>query len=107
MLDVQLLRSDLQAVAARLAGRGYSLDIAGFEALEQQRKALQTETQELQARRNQLSRQVGELKARREDASRQMAEVNAQASRLTALEQQLEAVQGRLNDYLLEVPNVP
>jgi len=107
MLDVQLLRGDLPAVARRLADRGYAFPVAEFEKLEAARKAVQTETQELQARRNQLSRQVGQMKARKEDASHLMAEVNAQADRLQALEQELEAMQGRLNEFLLDVPNVP
>jgi seryl-tRNA synthetase len=68
---------------------------------------VQTETQELQAKRNQLSRQVGELKAKGGDASQLMAQVNAQASRLKALEQDLEKIQVELNDFLLDVPNVP
>jgi seryl-tRNA synthetase len=107
MLDVQLLRSDVQAVAKRLADRGYSFPLGEFEKLEAGRKAVQTETQDLQAKRNQLSKQVGQLKTRGEDASSQMAQVNAQADRLKALEQELEAIQSRLNDFLLGVPNVP
>jgi seryl-tRNA synthetase len=107
MLDVQLLRSDLQAVAGRLADRGYVLDAAAFEALEASRKAVQTETQELQAKRNQLSRQIGQMKGRGEDASQLVAQVNAQADRLKAIEQELESVQARLNEFLLGVPNVP
>jgi len=107
MLDVQLLRSDLHAVARRLADRGYAFPVSEFEKLEAARKAVQTETQELQARRNQRSKQVGQMKARKEDASHLMAEVNAQADRLQALEQELEAVQVKLNEFLLDVPNVP
>jgi seryl-tRNA synthetase len=107
VLDIQLLRSDLRAVASRLADRGYQLSTAGFEALEAQRKKLQTETQELQARRNQLSKQVGQLKAKGEDASQLMAQVNAQASRLKALEEELDAIQVKLDDFLLDVPNLP
>jgi seryl-tRNA synthetase len=107
MLDVQLLRGDLQAVAKRLADRGYALPVAEFEKLEASRKAVQTETQDLQAKRNQLSKQVGQLKSRGEDAGPLMAEVNAQADRLKALEQELESVQTRLNDFLLGVPNAP
>ena len=107
MLDVQLLRSDLRAVATRLAARGYRLDTAAFETLEARRKAVQTETQELQAKRNQLSKQVGELKAKGGDASQVVAQVNAQAGRLKSLEQDLEKIQRELNDFLLEVPNVP
>jgi seryl-tRNA synthetase len=107
MLDVQLLRSDVQAVARRLADRGYTFPLAEFEKLESGRKAVQTETQELQAKRNQLSKQVGQLKARGEDAAPIMAEVNAQAERLKALEQELDSVQARFDDFLLGIPNVP
>jgi seryl-tRNA synthetase len=107
MLDVQLLRSDVQAVAKRLADRGYAFPQGEFEKLEAGRKAVQTETQDLQAKRNQISKQVGQLKARGEDASSLMAQVNAQADRLKTLEQELEAIQVRLNDFLLGVPNVP
>ncbi|MCE3000609.1 MAG: serine--tRNA ligase, partial [Betaproteobacteria bacterium] len=107
MLDIQLLRSDIDAVAGRLADRGYSLDTAQFAGLEHERKAIQTETQDLQARRNALSKQIGQLKAKKEDASALMAEVNAQADQLKALEQRLEVVQQRLNDFLMQVPNVP
>jgi seryl-tRNA synthetase len=107
MLDIQLLRSDLGGTAQRLAERGYTLDVAAFEALEHERKAIQTETQELQARRNQLSKQIGQAKSKGEDASEMMAQVNAQADRLKALEQDLASLQAKLNDFLLVVPNAP
>ncbi|MDH3289271.1 MAG: serine--tRNA ligase [Betaproteobacteria bacterium] len=107
MLDVQLLRSDLAGVAKRLSTRGVNLDVAGFEAIESQRKSVQTETQDLQAKRNQLSKQIGQLKAKRDDASALMAEVNAQADRLKTLERELEAIQARLSGFLLDIPNIP
>ena len=107
MLDIQLLRSDLAGVAARLGGRGYTLDCAAFEALEFERKKVQTDTQELQARRNALSKQIGQMKAKKEDATTLMAEVSAQAEQLKALEQQLDSVQKRLNDFLMVIPNLP
>jgi seryl-tRNA synthetase len=107
MLDIQLLRSDLAAVAKRLADRGFTLDAAAFEALEAERKKVQTDTQELQAKRNALSKQIGQMKAKKEDASALMAEVNAQAEQLKALEQQLADVQQRLNEYLMVIPNLP
>jgi seryl-tRNA synthetase len=107
MLDVQLLRSDLAGVAKRLSTRGVKLDVAGFEAIESQRKSVQTETQDLQAKRNQLSKQIGRLKAKREDTSALMAEVNAQADRLKTLERELEAIQARLSGFLLDIPNIP
>ena len=107
MLDVQLLRTDLTAVAQRLAARGFKLDTGGFESLETQRKAVQTETQELQAKRNQLSKEIGQLKAKKEDASALMAQVNSQADRLKALEGDLQVIQERLNDFLRGLPNLP
>jgi seryl-tRNA synthetase len=107
MLDIQLLRSDLAGVTQRLASRGFTLPAAEFEALEAERKKVQTDTQDLQARRNVLSKQVGQLKAKKEDASALMAEVSAQAEQLKALEQQLDSVQKRLNDYLMVIPNLP
>ena len=64
MLDIQLLRSQLAIVAERLATRGVTLDSAAFQALEDDRKRLQTRTQDLQAKRNTLSKQIGMLKAK-------------------------------------------
>ena len=111
MLDIQLLRSDLAAVTRRLANRGFILPAAEFEALEGERKKVQTDTQELQARRNALSKQVGQLKAKKEDASALMNElmtqVSAQAEQLKALEQQLDSVQKRLQEFLMVIPNLP
>ena len=107
MLDIQLLRNDLQGVAARLDSRGTTLDVANFERLEANRKAVQTQTQELQAKRNQLSKQVGQAKSRGEDASALMAEVSAQADKLKGLEQDLARVQAELDAFLAVIPNLP
>ena len=107
MLDIQLLRNDLPGVAARLADRGMTLDTAVFERLESNRKAVQTQTQELQAKRNQLSKQVGQAKAKGEDASALMAEVTAQAGKLKALEQELEKAQAELDGFLGVIANLP
>ena len=107
MIDIQLLRSNLHAVAERLADRGFAFPVAEFEALESERKKVQMETQELQARRNQLSKQVGQAKAKGEDATLLMAQVSAQADQLKALEQRLTEVQRRLSEFLLVIPNVP
>jgi seryl-tRNA synthetase len=107
MLDIQTLRSDLEGTVSRLAARGFAFDAAAFESLEHQRKAIQTETQELQQRRNQLSKQIGEMKRKGEDAAALMAQVNSQADRLKALEQELADIQGKLNEFLMVVPNLP
>ncbi|ACO75540.1 serine--tRNA ligase [Laribacter hongkongensis] len=107
MLDIQLLRTQLDTVAARLAARGYTLDTEAFTALENERKALQTRTQDLQARRNSLSKQVGEAKRRGEDASAVLAEVSGLGDELKANEAALEGLQGRLAELLQAIPNLP
>ena len=73
MLDPILLRKDLQTVVDRLKTRGVSFDTERFNDLESRRKAVQTETESLQARRNALAKQIGQLKAKGEDASAVMA----------------------------------
>jgi len=107
MLDIHLLRKDAEAVAARLRTRPFDFDVAGFAAVEQQRKAVQSATEELQARRNALSKQIGVLKGRGEDTAAVMAEVALLPERLKELEQQNEAVQQRQQELLLGVPNLP
>ena len=107
MLDIQLLRNDLQGVINRLGDRGLALDAVTFERIEAGRKAVQMRTQELQARRNQLSKEVGQAKAKKEDASVLIAEVNAQADQLKALEQELARIQEEMNVFLSTIPNIP
>ncbi|MBI3149874.1 MAG: serine--tRNA ligase [Betaproteobacteria bacterium] len=107
MLDVQLLRADLAAVAARLATRGFALDTATFEALERERKDIQVRTQDLQARRNSLSKQIGQAKARGENAEALLAEVSGTGDETKRLEAELANVQAKLADFLLELPNLP
>ena len=93
MLDIQLLRKDLAQVAQRLATRGVTLDTARIEALEAERKEIQTRTQELQARRNQLSKQIGMAKGKGEDTSALMAEVGGLGDDLKAAEDRLAGIQ--------------
>ena len=107
MLDIALLRKDIAAVAARLRARPFELDIEGFNALEGERKSVQIRTEELQAQRNALSKKVGQLKAKGEDAGAVLAEVAAIPDQVKALEGQLANIQLRLQNYLLNIPNVP
>ena len=107
MLDIQLLRTQIDTVAARLATRGMQLDTAAFQALEDERKQLQTRTQELQARRNALSKQIGMLKGKGEDASGVMAEVAQLGDELKACEQALPVLLERMNAFLATLPNLP
>src|SRR5574337_794721 len=107
MLDVQLLRNQIDTVAQRLASRGVTLDTAAFHALEDERKGLQTRTQELQARRNALSKQIGMLKGKGEDASAVMAEVGGIGDELKANEQALAELLERINAFTAGIPNLP
>jgi seryl-tRNA synthetase len=107
MLDIQLLRKDLDAVAARLAARGHALDVEAFRALEAERKAVQTRVEGLQARRNALSKSIGQLKARGEDTAATMAEVAGIGDELKAAAAHNDAVQARLDAWLLTLPNLP
>jgi seryl-tRNA synthetase len=107
MLDIQLLRTDLEGVAHRLAARGYALDVQAFQNLEQERKAIQMRTQELQAKRNASSKQIGAAKAKGEDVSTIMAEVASLGDELKAAETGLEEIQTKLQEILLHIPNLP
>ena len=107
MLDINLLRTDIDAVAARLGDRGFTLDTARFAELEAERKRIQTRTQELQAMRNAVSKGIGQAKARGEDVAPLMAQVAGLGEELAAGEKALDAVQARLSEFLLTVPNVP
>lgn len=107
MLDIQMLRTDLAGVAKRLAARGYTLDVAEFTALESDRKQVQIRTQELQAKRNNASKQIGIAKSKGEDVTAIMAEVSGLGDQLKADEERLMVIQDKLQELLLNVPNLP
>nr|WP_297524372.1 serine--tRNA ligase [uncultured Roseateles sp.] len=110
MLDITLLRKDLDAVIERLQQRKNPqpfLDVERFKTLEAERKQVQIRTEELQAKRNQLSKQVGMLKGKGEDASAVMAEVAGIADELKAGAEKLDLIQVELNTMLMSVPNLP
>jgi seryl-tRNA synthetase len=107
MIDIQLLRKDIDTVAARLATRKFQLDVAGFNALEAERKAIQTRTEELQGKRNSLSKQIGMLKGKGEDTTAVMAEVAGLGDELKANEAALAEVQAKLARFMEAIPNLP
>ncbi|QID17232.1 serine--tRNA ligase [Nitrogeniibacter mangrovi] len=107
MLDIQQLRSDIDAVARALATRGVNLDTVTFNALEAERKQLQTRTQELQAQRNALSKQIGMLKSKGEDASEVMAQVGGIGDELKANESALGELLARIEAFMSALPNLP
>jgi seryl-tRNA synthetase len=107
MLDIQSLRSDLEGVANRLAARPFHLDGAAFQALEQERKLVQTRTQELQSGRNSLAKRIGQAKGKGEDVSALMREASEANAELQSMEAKLLQIQAKLQDFLLLIPNVP
>ncbi len=107
MLDIQILRSDIDGVAARLATRGFVLDVARFHELEAARKTIQMRTQELQAKRNSSSKLIGQAKAKGEDTSLIMAEVAQVGEELKSIEVQLGELQTSLQTMLEVLPNTP
>jgi len=108
MLDPQALRGQLHATAERLrVTRGFALDVATIEALEAERKAVQTRTQELQNLRNTRSKAIGQAKAKGEDVAALMAEVAGIGEELKAGEARLAEIQKQLAAIALMVPNLP
>lgn len=107
MIDIQLLRKDLDVVAARLAERKFILDKDKFIMLESDRKQVQSRTEELQAKRNQLAKAVGMKKGKGEDASAEIAESTAVNNELQTLTERLSVLQAQLNDFLMNIPNIP
>ncbi len=107
MIDIALLRKDIDQVAARLQARGYALDVPRFNALEAQRKAIQTKTETLAASRNALSKQIGQAKAKGDDANALMAQVADLPNQLDAAAAELAQVQSELDGWLATIPNLP
>lgn len=107
MLDVQLLRNNIDDVAIRLNRRGYVLDVVAFNTLEAKRKDTQIKMQELQSQRNSVSKQIGIAKTQGEDVASMMQEVSSLGDKLKAVEDQFAIVQSQLDEWLLELPNLP
>jgi seryl-tRNA synthetase len=107
MLDIQALRTDLDGVVSQLKVRGFEFDSTSFTTLENERKTVQTRTQELQAKRNNSSKLIGIAKSKGEDISTIMTEVAGLGDQLKADEARLIELQTSLQNLLLNVPNLP
>ena len=107
MIDINLLREDSKTIAGSLKDRGFDLDIKQYESLEKDRKVIQVKTQELQEQRNQFSKNIGIEKGKGNDASDLMSQVNIISDTLKELEGQLTTIQISLNQFLLNIPNIP
>lgn len=107
MIDPQLLRKDIASVQARLATRKFELDVEKFNALESERKSLQTRTEELQAKRNQLAKAIGMKKGKGEDASTELAEASQINVDMESGSARLTILQAEISDFLMGIPNLP
>ncbi len=107
MIDISLLRNDIESLEKILKHRGFDLDVNFFNSLEEERKHIQIKTQELQQERNDLSKQVGVLKSQGKDASDVLNKVSNISAQSKEFELQLALIQEKLNNFLLLIPNVP
>ena len=107
MLDPKYLRNEIEKTAERLAARGFKLDIEAYSALEEQRKALQQQTEELQNQRNIRSKSIGKAKAQGEDIAPLLAEVGDLGAKLDAAKQEFNAVTESLKVFSQGIPNLP
>ena len=107
MLDPQLLRTEPESVAARLAVKRYTLDVSQLRSLDEQRKALQTRLQELQAERNRSAKEVGRRKAAGDDASDLIEQTGGLSGQISAVEDDLEEVRAALDELIHGIPNIP
>lgn len=107
MLDPKLVRSNVEDLASKLAKKKYLLDIALFSSLEEQRKSIQTKTEELQSERNSRSKSIGKAKASGQDIAPLIAEMDAIGNQLESAKAELKMVQDSLNDFLAGMPNLP
>ncbi len=107
MLDPRLLRGDLENTAAQLARRGFALDVEAIERLENERKSLQVDTQNLQAEKNKSAKSIGQAKAKGEDIQPLLDAVADLGDKLKASEARLSELQEELNGILMGVPNIP
>ena len=107
MLDLQLLRSQPEALAQRLEIKGFTLDVQRLRSLDDQRKSLQTKMQDLQAERNRSAKEVGRLKAAGEDAATLIEQTSGISGRIGEIEGELEDVRRDLDALIQGIPNVP
>ena len=107
MLDPKFLRNDLDVTAERLATRGFILEVDNLTKLEEKRKSLQVETEDLQASRNAISKSIGQAKARGEDTSSIMAQVGDLGVQLDAKKAELAELLQQINSIAMSIPNLP
>src|SRR5689334_4014126 len=109
MIDINLLRDDIDAVAKRLAARGYALDVSGFRVLEEKRKSIQMRAEKLQAERNAFAKQVGQAKAKKDETGAHL--LMTQGARigkeLESIEAENKETQAKQREFVSLIPNIP
>ncbi len=107
MIDIQILRNDIELVKQKLSSRGFDLDVNAFQLLENTRKKLQVKTQDLQEKRNSISKEIGISKSKNEDTNLLMKSVNEISDDLKVGESELAKLQEKINQFMLNIPNIP
>ena len=107
MLESKLLRGNIDFVVEQLKRRNFSFDVDAYNALENQRKIIQVQTQELQNLRNTKSKSIGQAKASGENIEPLLEEVSELGDKLNSAKDQLQEIQSKINEIVLSIPNIP
>ena len=107
MLDIKKLRESFQEVKDSLSSRGYDIDIGLFQSLDEKRKVLQINVENLQAERKKLSAEYGKLKASGDDIEQLKTTIDENNTELEAKDKELQIILIQINDFLLDIPNIP
>ncbi|MBO5428958.1 MAG: serine--tRNA ligase, partial [Peptococcaceae bacterium] len=107
MLDIKFVRSNPEDVVAGMKKRGMDLDLAPFLALDEKRRALLTEVEQLKNTRNTVSKEIGKMKKAGENADALVAEMSKVGEDIKALDQQVSEIDAQMNDIILSIPNIP
>jgi seryl-tRNA synthetase len=105
--DLQFFRSNLDAVAERLAARGFQLDLEQFRTLDVERRAAVTEAERLKAERNRASQEIPRLRKEGQDTTARQAEIRAMGEQVTALDERVKALDEQFREVLTGIPNLP
>src|SRR6476661_8871174 len=107
MYDLSFFRQNLDAISARLAGRGFTLDVESFRQLDAERRAALTESEQIKAQRKSESQEIGKLIKAGQDASARQQKVREMGDRATALEERAKELDDKYRQLLAGVPNTP
>ena len=107
MLDIKIVRANPQAVIDGMKKRGMDLDLSEFQTLDENRRKLLVEVEELKNRRNTVSKEIGRMKKAGENADDMVAEMGKVGDQIKAMDDELRVIEGQLNDIMLSIPNIP